>query len=53
MPPLREPVLAGTELNFTRPVCRMRLATDDAMQIDLDLNRRGFPSLDFVEDLAP
>lgn len=53
MPPAREAVTADTELNFTRPVCRMRLATDDAMTIDLDVNRRGFPSVDFVEDLAP
>lgn len=52
-PPARELVVAGTELNFTNPVCRMRLATDDAMQIDLDSGRRGFPSLDFVEDLLP
>lgn len=53
MPPTREAVFADTELNFTSPVCRMRLAIDDAMQIDLDMNRRGFPSLDFVEDLVP
>ncbi|NTI22373.1 hypothetical protein G6M87_10940 [Rhizobium rhizogenes] len=52
MPPAREAVRADTELNFTSPVCRMRLATDDAMLIDLDLNRRAFPSLDFVEDLS-
>lgn len=53
MPPAREAVISGTELEFTRPVCRMRLASDDAMLIDLSLNRRGFPTLDFVEDLAP
>lgn len=52
-PPARESVLANTELEFTNPVCRMRLASDDAMAIDLDLNKRGFPSVDFVEDLAP
>jgi hypothetical protein len=53
LPPAREAVYADTELEFTNPVCRMRLATDDAMAVDLDMNRRGFPSVDFVEDLAP
>lgn len=53
LPPAREAVKADTELNFTNPVCRMRLASDDAMAMDLDINRRGFPSVDFVEDLVP
>ncbi|MBY5863267.1 hypothetical protein [Rhizobium leguminosarum] len=53
MPPAREAVAADSELEFTNPVCRMRLATDDAMAIDLDLNKRGLPSVDFIEDLAP
>jgi hypothetical protein len=53
MPPAREAVAADTELEFTNPVCRMRLASDDAMALDLDMNKRGFPSVDFVEDLAP
>lgn len=53
MPPAREAVLADIELEFTNPVCRMRLVSDDAMALDLDMNRRGFPSVDFVEDLAP
>ena len=53
MPPAREAVTADTELEFTNPVCRMRLASDDAMALDLDMNKRGFPSVDFVEDLAP
>jgi len=53
LPPAREAVPADTELEFTNPVCRMRLASDDAMAIDLDLNKRGFPTVDFVEDLVP
>lgn len=53
MPPAREAVIADTELEFTNPVCRMRLVSDDAMALDLDVGRRGFPSIDFVEDLAP
>ena len=50
-PPLREAVPDGTQLNFDRPVCRMRLASDNEMQLTLDLNKRGFPSVNFVEDL--
>lgn len=53
LPPAREAVTADTELEFTNPVCRMRLASDDAMALDLDIGRRGFPSVDFVEDLTP
>jgi hypothetical protein len=51
-PPLRAAVTAGDELEFTRPVCRMRLATDDEMMLSLDANRRGFPTVNFVEDLV-
>lgn len=50
-PPLREAVPAGTELNFTNPVCQMRLATDDEMRLSLEMNRRGFPTVNLVEDL--
>ncbi|WP_085044334.1 hypothetical protein [Ensifer aridi] len=51
-PPLREAVTAGTELNFDRPVCRMRLASDSEMQLQLDMNKRSFPTVNFVEDLV-
>ncbi len=51
-PPLREPVAAGDELEFTDPKCRMRLASDDEMMLSLDMNRRGFPTVNFVEDLV-
>lgn len=51
-PPLREAVAAGAVLNFDRPVCRMRLATDNEMQLQLDMNKRGFPTVNFVEDLV-
>lgn len=51
-PPLRESVIAGTELNFTFPRCQMRLASDDEMMLDLDMGRRGFPTVNFVEDLV-
>jgi hypothetical protein len=51
-PPLREAVADGEELNFDRPVCRMRLASDNEMQLTLDMNKRGFPTVNFVEDLV-
>lgn len=52
-PPLREAVTGGTELNFDDPVCRMRLASDTEMQLSMDMNKRGFPTVNFVEDLVP
>lgn len=51
-PPLREAVSSGTELNFDRPVCRMRLASDMEMRLQLDMNKRSFPTVNFVEDLV-
>jgi hypothetical protein len=50
-PPLRESVPSGTNLEFDDPVCRMRLATDDAMNLDLALRRFGNPTVNFIEDL--
>ena len=50
-PPLREPAVAGTRLEFDHPICRMRLATDREMDLDLDFDLWGFPSINFVEDL--
>lgn len=50
-PPLREAAVAGARLNFDDPVCRMRLATDDAMDLELALRRFGSPTVNFVEDV--
>jgi hypothetical protein len=50
-PPLREAVTAGDRLEFDNPVCRMRLASDDAMNLELQLRRFGSPSVEFIEDL--
>lgn len=50
-PPLREPALAGSDLNFDDPVCRMRLATDTEMDLSLEMRRFGNPTVNFVEDL--
>lgn len=51
-PPAREAVSAGTEMEFDRPVCRMRLATDAEMDLDLDLIAQwSFPTVNFIEDV--
>lgn len=50
-PPLREAALAVDRLEFDRPVCRMRLASDNAMDIVLEpgVSRA---QIAFVEDLS-
>ncbi len=50
-PPLREAVEEGAELNFDDPVVRMRLATDNEMDLPLAQNFWGFPSVNFIEDV--
>jgi hypothetical protein len=50
-PPLREAVASGDRLEFDNPICRMRLATDDAMNLELQLRRFGSPTVEFIEDL--
>lgn len=51
-PPAREAVAAGTEMEFDRPVCRMRLATDAEMDLDLDLiSPWSYPTVNFIEDV--
>lgn len=50
-PPAREAVSEGVELNFDDPVCRMRLASDDAMDLELAMRRFGSPTVNFIEDL--
>lgn len=51
-PPAREAVAAGTEMEFDRPVCRMRLATDAEMDLDLDLIAPwSYPTVNFIEDV--
>lgn len=42
---------AGTDLEFDRPVCRMRLASDDTGALSLSLNRFATPTIEFVEAL--
>jgi hypothetical protein len=51
-PPLREAVAAGEALNFDDPCCRMRLAEDSGMDLELSLRRFGSPTVKFIEDLG-
>lgn len=50
-PPLREAAVDGAILEFDDPVCRMRLAGDDEMDLHLALRRFGSPTVNFIEDL--
>ncbi len=50
-PPLREAVAAGIPLEFDDPVCRMRLASDGEMDLELQMRRWGSPSVNFLEAL--
>jgi len=50
-PPAREAATIGTRLEFDFPVCRMRLASDNEMDLALDYGRWSFPSVNFIEDV--
>lgn len=50
-PPLREAVNAGDDLEFDNPVCRMVLATDEAMDLTLVMLKSAQPTVAFIEDL--
>lgn len=48
-PWLRIARAAGVRLDFDRPLCRMRLASDETGALSLSLNRFATPSIEFVE----
>lgn len=48
-PPLREAATSGAILDFDDPICRMRLATDQEMNLELALRRFGTPTVNFIE----
>lgn len=50
LPPLREAATAGDLVVLDRPVCKVRLATDNAMERILDANRSGPLSVTMLED---
>jgi hypothetical protein len=47
-PPAREAHAAGAAVDFTTPHCKCQLS-EDSMPLDLDLLKRGSPSISFVE----
>lgn len=47
--PLREPIYTYEYLEFDRPRTKVRLASDDEMNLDLAYNRHGFKSVKFIE----
>lgn len=50
-PPLREAAVTADSLNFDDPVVKMRLATDQEMDMLLDGRRLAYPTVNFVEDI--
>lgn len=52
-PPLREDVPAASAVEFAKPVCRCRLATDDEMALARDSAQIGVGAIKFVEDPTP
>ena len=50
-PPLREAVAAGARLEFDRPVCRCKLASDTEMNLEIENYYMGTPTVNFVEDV--
>ncbi|MER9135112.1 hypothetical protein NKI20_02215 [Mesorhizobium sp. M0830] len=50
-PPLREAITAGDHLEFDDPVCKMRLAQDDGLDLELAMRRFSSPSVSFIEDV--
>lgn len=52
-PPLREATAAGTRVEFDYPKCIMKLATQNAMDLPLELRFFGKASPKLVEDFPP
>ncbi|MGL5936976.1 MAG: hypothetical protein ACRCZI_15300 [Cetobacterium sp.] len=50
-PPLRHDISAGDACEFYKLKLRVRLATDQEMELPLDFGRWSFPSVNFVEDV--
>lgn len=49
MPPLREDVESGTEIDFDEPKCVMQPASPNALDLTLDIISIGRPSMQLVE----
>lgn len=48
-PMARIDIVAGTELRFSTPVCKVQLANDDSMPLEIELGCHAHPSVEFVE----
>lgn len=48
-PPLRGAVPAGRRCEFERPVCKMRLLSDEEMDLSLRRGRHGMAEMNFIE----
>ncbi len=51
-PPLRQSIAIGDWMEFDDPTCRMRLASDQEMNLELQMRRFGSPTVRFVEDFS-
>lgn len=51
LPPLREPLLIGDIAEFDFPWLRVRLASDNEMNLPLNFDHDSFPTVNFIEDL--
>ena len=51
-PPLRVAIPDGEFLEFDSPTCRMRLASDQEMSLELKGRRFGNPTVSFIEDFS-
>lgn len=50
-PPAREAIIAGSEMEFDAPVCKVRLTDDRGLDLDPELGRHAFPTVSFMEDV--
>jgi hypothetical protein len=51
-PPLRDDVVAGSEIELDNPVCKCRLYDDAGMNVTLEYGRTAFPTVKFLEDIT-
>lgn len=50
-PRLREGVVAGDDINFSTPTCKMRLKSDKEMAVEKNLHRFATPDIELIEYL--
>lgn len=49
-PPSREAFAAGSFADFVNPVLKAKLTSDQGMDLRLEWNRYGFPTIEFIEE---